>query len=94
MPKGSSLCYLSKISFDGGNSKVNPFPYFHLSINQLHMGLSPFKTATPFFMPIFPLDDFLPPVMLGLFKIPEAPVSTRHDTDKGVESVSDTPWKK
>ena len=32
--------------------------------------------------------------MLGLFKTPKAPVPTCHDTDKGVESVSDTPWEK
>ena len=32
--------------------------------------------------------------MLGLFKIAKAPMSTRHDTDKGAESVSDTPGEK
>ena len=32
--------------------------------------------------------------MLGLFKILKTPVSTLHDTDKGVESVPDTPWEK
>ena len=31
-------------------------------------------------------------LMLGLFEITEASVSTRHDTDTGVESFSDTPW--
>ena len=33
-------------------------------------------------------------MMLGLFKINEAPGSTRHDTDTCVESVPNTPWEK
>ncbi|KAH7513994.1 hypothetical protein FEM48_Zijuj11G0041600 [Ziziphus jujuba var. spinosa] len=33
-------------------------------------------------------------VMLGLFKIIEAPMLTQHDTDTGEDSVPDTPWEK
>ncbi|KAH7545623.1 hypothetical protein FEM48_Zijuj01G0113100 [Ziziphus jujuba var. spinosa] len=32
--------------------------------------------------------------MLGLFKIVEAPMSTRHNTDTGAESIPDTSWEK